>query len=256
MCGLSYLGDVRMGLAEDKNKVQRIVAGSAPGLHALYRSHLEQARRGASGSKAFGLEGLTQQHTLLVWCAVERGWQQRARPAHAVLQPLGAGVRMPSAQPLLCARKLGRLAARSPYHSHLELAWGWLEACMQGSCLAARTCCQGLSTVSAIMRTINTSREASWAVRVAHWTAMPMSRKVLPRLWRNKSTQLHFSHRSVLNPDWYAQGQEGADARLQRAPGGMWVQDTTMESRRRLVASLPQVSTSCGAGLCAAWASF
>ena len=51
MCGLSYLGDVRMGLAEDKNKVQRIVAGSAPGLHALYRSHLEQARRGASGSR-------------------------------------------------------------------------------------------------------------------------------------------------------------------------------------------------------------
>ena len=49
MCGLSYLGDVRMGLAEDKNKVQRIVAGSAPGLHALYRSHLEQARRGAQG---------------------------------------------------------------------------------------------------------------------------------------------------------------------------------------------------------------
>ena len=49
MCGLSYLGDVRMGLAEDKNKVQRIVAGSAPGLHALYRSHLEQARGGPCG---------------------------------------------------------------------------------------------------------------------------------------------------------------------------------------------------------------
>lgn len=44
VCGLSYLGDVRMGLAEDKNKVQRIVAGSAPGLHALYRHHLEQVR--------------------------------------------------------------------------------------------------------------------------------------------------------------------------------------------------------------------
>lgn len=30
-------------------------------------------------------------------------------------------------------------------------------------------------------------------------------------------------------------------ARLQRAPGGMWVQDTTAETRRQLVASLPQV---------------
>ena len=39
------------------------------------------------------------------------------------------------------------------------------------------------------------------------------------------------------------QGQEAIHARLQRAPGGMWVQDTTVETRRQLVASLPQVGS-------------
>ena len=47
-----------MGLAEDKNKVQRIVAGSAPGLHALYRGHLEQARAARRGPPLLALLAL------------------------------------------------------------------------------------------------------------------------------------------------------------------------------------------------------
>ena len=76
MCGLSYLGDVRMGLAEDKNKVQRIVAGSAPGLHALYRGQLEQAR-----DCPWGLEiRAEQQHAPFALCALEHAWPA-TRPA-------------------------------------------------------------------------------------------------------------------------------------------------------------------------------
>lgn len=36
ICGLSYMGDVRMLFAEDKNKVCRIVQGSAERFHSLY----------------------------------------------------------------------------------------------------------------------------------------------------------------------------------------------------------------------------
>jgi hypothetical protein len=36
VCGLSYRGDIRMGLAEDPHKVGRIVAGSREGLEATY----------------------------------------------------------------------------------------------------------------------------------------------------------------------------------------------------------------------------
>ena len=35
--GLSYLGDIRMGLAEDSKKVERIAAGSSEGLNQIYR---------------------------------------------------------------------------------------------------------------------------------------------------------------------------------------------------------------------------
>lgn len=40
VCGLSYMGDVRMLFAEDKNKVQRIVQGSAEHFHTLYHTPL------------------------------------------------------------------------------------------------------------------------------------------------------------------------------------------------------------------------
>ncbi len=37
LVGLSYAGDVRMGIAEDANKVQRIVQGSGDGLTTMYQ---------------------------------------------------------------------------------------------------------------------------------------------------------------------------------------------------------------------------
>ncbi|KAH7290300.1 hypothetical protein KP509_30G041300 [Ceratopteris richardii] len=40
ICGLSYMGDIRMLFAEDKNKVQRIVKGSSKHFHRLYRAPL------------------------------------------------------------------------------------------------------------------------------------------------------------------------------------------------------------------------
>lgn len=39
--GLSYLGDVRMGIAEDSGKIDRIAAGSAEGLRDIYTPLLE-----------------------------------------------------------------------------------------------------------------------------------------------------------------------------------------------------------------------
>eukprot|EP01025_Chloroclados_australasicus_P051437 TRINITY_DN5987_c1_g1_i1.p1 TRINITY_DN5987_c1_g1~~TRINITY_DN5987_c1_g1_i1.p1 ORF type:complete len:449 (+),score=33.33 TRINITY_DN5987_c1_g1_i1:83-1429(+) len=41
ICGLSYMGDVRLGLAEDSNKVARIVEGSKQELYELYTPILE-----------------------------------------------------------------------------------------------------------------------------------------------------------------------------------------------------------------------
>ena len=43
--GLSYIGDVRMGIAEDSSKVARIATGSAAGLRDLYLPRL-QVRHG------------------------------------------------------------------------------------------------------------------------------------------------------------------------------------------------------------------
>jgi translocator assembly and maintenance protein 41 len=41
ICGLSYTGDVRVGLAEDRHKVRRIVAGSFRQLQELYSPVLQ-----------------------------------------------------------------------------------------------------------------------------------------------------------------------------------------------------------------------
>ncbi|KAK9812951.1 hypothetical protein WJX72_006262 [[Myrmecia] bisecta] len=41
ICGLSYLGDVRMGIAEDSRKVDRIVEGSLDGFRDLYAAPLQ-----------------------------------------------------------------------------------------------------------------------------------------------------------------------------------------------------------------------
>ena len=43
LCGISYLGDIRMGCAEDRHKVQRIVAGSWDPLQQLYKPAMEVA---------------------------------------------------------------------------------------------------------------------------------------------------------------------------------------------------------------------
>ncbi len=40
-CGLSYIGDIRVGLAEDAQKVRRIVAGSFRQLQELYRPTMQ-----------------------------------------------------------------------------------------------------------------------------------------------------------------------------------------------------------------------
>jgi translocator assembly and maintenance protein 41 len=41
LCGISYLGDIRMGFAEDKHKVRRIVEGSWDPLQQLYKPAME-----------------------------------------------------------------------------------------------------------------------------------------------------------------------------------------------------------------------
>ncbi|KAK9842097.1 hypothetical protein WJX81_008323 [Elliptochloris bilobata] len=90
VCGLSYLGDVRMGLAEDKNKVQRIVAGSAPGLHALYRAHLEQGQEAAAARLQRAPGGTWVQDT-----TVESRQRLVASLPPGVLERLAAALELP-----------------------------------------------------------------------------------------------------------------------------------------------------------------
>ena len=41
ICGVSYIGDVRMGFAEDSRKTDRIAQGSAEGLALMYNKRLQ-----------------------------------------------------------------------------------------------------------------------------------------------------------------------------------------------------------------------
>ena len=41
ICGVSYIGDVRMGFAEDSRKIERIASGSAEGLALMYNKRLQ-----------------------------------------------------------------------------------------------------------------------------------------------------------------------------------------------------------------------
>ncbi len=41
ICGVSYIGDVRMGFAEDSRKIERIATGSAEGLALMYNKRLQ-----------------------------------------------------------------------------------------------------------------------------------------------------------------------------------------------------------------------
>ncbi|DBB04767.1 hypothetical protein WJX82_007058 [Trebouxia sp. C0006] len=43
ICGVSYIGDVRMGFAEDSRKIERIASGSAEGLALMYNKRLQGA---------------------------------------------------------------------------------------------------------------------------------------------------------------------------------------------------------------------
>ena len=108
--------------------------------------------------------------------------------------------------------------------------------------------------VLALVRITHRSREAFLSCRKPRSVLQSAiyADKVLPGTALASCTACCIKPATCENLGRRAQGREAADARLQRAPGGMWVQDTTLESRRRLVASLPQVRASCGAGLCAA----
>ncbi|KDD75731.1 mitochondrial matrix protein Mmp37 [Helicosporidium sp. ATCC 50920] len=59
VCALSYRGDLRMGVAEDASKVQRIVEGSRAGLEELYAPGLAWARE-TGGLVALGEEAWAQ----------------------------------------------------------------------------------------------------------------------------------------------------------------------------------------------------
>ena len=41
ICGVSYIGDVRMGFAEDSKKTERIARGSSEGLALMYNKRLQ-----------------------------------------------------------------------------------------------------------------------------------------------------------------------------------------------------------------------
>ncbi len=55
ICGLSYRGDVRVGIAEDRDKVKRIVKGSFEALQDLYRPYMQV--RDLIARSAFTSEG-------------------------------------------------------------------------------------------------------------------------------------------------------------------------------------------------------
>ncbi|KAF6265196.1 mitochondrial translocator assembly and maintenance protein 41-like protein precursor [Scenedesmus sp. NREL 46B-D3] len=63
LASLSYMGDVRMGLAEDSKKVERIVAGSYDGFKQLYLPLLQERLFQQLGVSA-DAEGLEQQDSL------------------------------------------------------------------------------------------------------------------------------------------------------------------------------------------------
>jgi translocator assembly and maintenance protein 41 len=57
IAGLSYAGDIRIGLAEDPNKVRNIVAGSLGGFQELYTPILQVRGWWVDGSITRSLAG-------------------------------------------------------------------------------------------------------------------------------------------------------------------------------------------------------
>ncbi|KAK9858420.1 hypothetical protein WJX84_004892 [Apatococcus fuscideae] len=61
ICRISYLGDIRMGIAEDADKVDRIVAGSFSSFEALYGRRMIQGRVAESAQLARSYTGSWRQ---------------------------------------------------------------------------------------------------------------------------------------------------------------------------------------------------
>eukprot|EP00775_Hariotina_reticulata_P006454 gene6454-6683_t len=124
---LSYLGDVRMGLAEDSKKVERIVAGSYKHFQQLYMPLLQGKPYQDLGVIA-GPDGLQQQDSLeyrvlLARMAVKLGPALKSPVASAAAAVLGRASASVSAQlPQLCEssrQDIAALALRSPKFKRL-----------------------------------------------------------------------------------------------------------------------------------------
>lgn len=61
ICRISYMGDIRMGIAEDADKVDRIVAGSFSSFEALYGRRMIQGRVAESAQLARSYTGSWRQ---------------------------------------------------------------------------------------------------------------------------------------------------------------------------------------------------
>ncbi len=61
ICRISYMGDIRMGIAEDADKVDRIVAGSFNSFEALYGRRMIQGRVAESAQLARSYTGSWRQ---------------------------------------------------------------------------------------------------------------------------------------------------------------------------------------------------
>lgn len=61
ICRISYMGDIRMGIAEDADKVDRIVAGSYSSFESLYGRRMIQGRVAESAQLARSYTGSWRQ---------------------------------------------------------------------------------------------------------------------------------------------------------------------------------------------------
>ncbi len=97
ICGISYSGDVRMGLAEDSKKVHRIVSGSEAGLRQLYAAPLATAQHdwrvlqpvGAAGGDAWAQDDSPAAAAELAGKLPAHVLERLAGPLGVVLPPPG-----------------------------------------------------------------------------------------------------------------------------------------------------------------------
>jgi hypothetical protein len=105
LCGLSYNGDVRMALAEDAAKVERIAQGSAAQLRRLYQ---DAVARAAAWSACLVRAPGVGQRSAVPRCALSPGTRALADAHAARRRRVGAGRRAARA-----ARAAGGAAARA-----------------------------------------------------------------------------------------------------------------------------------------------